>query len=374
MKKKKKLKRLFLLLILIPILFFITLFMPDTFMNTKYNNNYDFVQSTSITNMNARIIDIGILGSHDSATAGINMKSKPNSNESGIITSGIVNKLAKGLVVRMSKTQTANIHDQLYAGTRYLDIRVTKIDDEYYTCHGYLSYKLEEVVVDVLEFLDTHPGEFIIFDIQAFYTKNGKDRELDDEEFIELYNYINSIKSSNNSTLSDYIRYDANTDLISNLTYGMLTNNKTEGGILMLAKVDGIKEFYFRDKDASYKSYRIYYDIRSYWHETNSMKELMNGIKYENEYIKEQGLNDVLRVNQALRTGFFTNAKIIKSLFNWSLLNMAKTTNKKVIANKDDFMEWLNQMPIFLVDEVTSNVGNFNKLANEYIMEFNSKL
>ena len=53
---------------------------------------------------------------------------------------------------------------------------------------------------------------------------------------------------------------------------------------------------------------------------------------------------------------------------------MARNFNTKLISDKDEFMAYLDAMPIYMADYVTSNKGNFNKIANEYIMEANSKL
>ena len=109
-------------------------------------------------------------------------------------------------------------------------------------------------------------------------------------------------------------------------------------------------------------------------HETNSIKELLDGINSEYNYLIDNPYEDVLVVNQAQRTAFLNNAKIINSLFKWSLLDMAKNTNRELIKNKDEFIRNLSVMPIFMVDYATSNAGNFNKLVNEYIIEYNKSL
>ena len=68
------------------------------------------------------------------------------------------------------------------------------------------------------------------------------------------------------------------------------------------------------------------------------------------------------------------NKKIIKSLCSWSILEMAKSFNYKLVQDEQRFTKWLEAMPIFMTDYTTSNQGDFNKLANEYIMAYNKNL
>ena len=141
MKKIRKFIGFILLLLILVIILILQI--PFSFVNSKPNTEYDNVLSTSITNMNAKIVDIALLGSHDSFSDGIKYSSKSNTNEGGITNNKIVSTVAKGLVVKMSKAQVCSAKEQLYAGIRYFDVRITKIDGIYYTCHGYLSNKLE---------------------------------------------------------------------------------------------------------------------------------------------------------------------------------------------------------------------------------------
>ena len=371
MKKVRKLiVRLFLLIL---ILLIISLQIPGTFGNKKANSNYDFVLSESITNMDARIVDIGVLGSHDAFSDGITYSSKPNSNEGGITNNKIVNTIGKGLVVRMSKAQMVGAKDQLNAGVRYFDVRITKIDNEYYTCHGYLSNTLDIYLKEIVEFLDNHPGEYVIFDIQHFYANNHEVGDQDKEEFTLLLTYIESVKSNSGKSLIDYVNYNPQADNISTLTYGKITSNKATAGVIMLGYVHDNNVLYFRDGDANYNK-KDYENIFSLWHQTNSTTDLISGIEEEVTYLKDSDYLNILRVNQAQRTGFMMNAKLVKSLCSWSIINMAKSTNKELVKDKTRFLKYLEVMPIFMVDYSTSNVGNFNELANTYIALYNKNL
>ncbi|MBO4667254.1 MAG: hypothetical protein J5666_03905 [Bacilli bacterium] len=368
MKKIRKFIGFILLLVLIYLI--ITLQVPITFTSKKANDSYDFVLSDSITNMDARVVDIAMLGSHDAFSDGITYNSKANTNEGGIVTSKIVGILAKGLIVKMSKAQTVGAKAQLYAGVRYFDVRLTKIDNTYYTCHGYLSNTFDSYLKEVVEFLDSHPGEFIIFDIQHFYTEDGTAKK---EDFEELVTFMDSIKSDNGNSIIDYIYYDSMVNEISTLTYKDVTNNKAKAGVIMLGKVSDNSLFYLRDDDATYSN-ENYHNIRSLWHQTNSTDDLVSGIKDEYEYLKTHDYSNVLRVNQAQRTAFIMNMTLVKSILSWSLLDMSKSTNKAIIGDEEMFKEYLTMMPIYMVDYATSNKESFNKLANTYISEYNSGL
>ena len=187
MKKTKKIILFSCLALLV--LLISTLYMPFTRKSTKANTQFEYVLRDGIKNPNAKLVDIAMLGAHDAFSSDIKMSSKPNVNEDGIANNKLVNTFAKGLVVRMSKAQIASPKEMLYAGVRYFDARITKIDDIYYTCHGYLSNKLEEYVRPIVEFLKDHPTEFIIFDIQYFYTKDAINYEIEEEEFQKLFDY-----------------------------------------------------------------------------------------------------------------------------------------------------------------------------------------
>lgn len=370
---KKFFKFIGFLLLLILIYVIITLQLPFSFASKKTNDSYDNVLGDAINNMDAKIVDIALLGSHDAFSDGISYTSKPNVNEGGIVTNKLVNILCKGLVVKMSKAQVVGAKEQLYAGVRYFDVRVTKVDSEYYTCHGYLSNPLSSYLKDIVEFLDSHPGEFIIFDIQHFYA-DEEERENDDKEYFDdLIAYIDSVKSTNGNSLIDFVSYDATTQEIGSLTYGMLTNNKTKAGVILLGKTKTNSLLYYRDNDANYG--RDNYDnIFSFWHQTNSIDTLLIEIDKENTYLTEHDYSNILRVNQAQRTGYIMDKTIVKSIFEWSILNMAKKTNKNLIKDEDSFKNNLKTMPIFMVDYVTTNANKFNELANKYISEFNQGL
>ena len=361
---------LFVLIILISTLFMSFSFAPKS---RSKNENHEYVMKEVFHDQDPKITEIAMLGAHDAFTHKLSFTSPVDSNDKNIVTSKVASLLAKGLAIRASKAQNASATQLLKSGVRYLDVRVTKINGTYYTSHLYLSDTLESYLKEVINFIDTHQGEFIIFDIQHFRTENGANGALDDYEYDDLMSELSRVKGDSGKSLLDYIFYNSSTTYISDLTYTMVTNNRQSGGVVLLTKAFETNYSYQRDTDASYKR-NYYYTIRSFWHENNSTKEMLEGIEKEYEYVKEQGYDDVLVVNQAQKTALLTSAKIIKSMFDWSLLDMANNFNAVLVKDEARFKRWLSEMPIFMVDNATSTKGRFNELANKYILEYNSTL
>ncbi|MBO7079198.1 MAG: hypothetical protein J6W64_05260 [Bacilli bacterium] len=371
----KKIIKIVLLSILFIIIFglIITLVFPFTRGGNKELSSFDNVLSSTIGSSedkyDTKITEIALLGAHDAFSNGITFNSDPNVNEGGIVNNRIVRFFTKGFIVKMSKAQAASAKEMLYAGVRYFDVRITKIDNEFYACHGLLSSKLDDYVSDIVEFLSTHNKEYIIFDIQHYYTENGSNQELKDEDYEALFNKLTELG------LMDYIYYSKETKELKDLTYRDLTNNATSSGVLMLAKTNINPKVYYRDNDANKNTNIKYETIRSYWHNTNSIDALLSGIDTEYEFIKENGYDsNILRVNQAQLTGFIMDKNIYRSILGYSLINMASNSNKKIIEDEAKFKEHLKVMPIVMVDYVTSTKGDFNNLVNTYIMEYNNTL
>lgn len=95
---------------------------------------------------NTRIMNCTMIGSHDSAT-----------------------HCLKGLGQSWAVTQTNGIKDQLHAGARYLDIRIT-LDHQgkYIVHHGPVKggSAQEEVAEPLLDFLKNHPKEVVVVKLQ----------------------------------------------------------------------------------------------------------------------------------------------------------------------------------------------------------------
>ncbi len=372
MKNKRKKKHLVLYIALFLILFLLsTLFMPFSLTGKSNTAEEGNIMSEALEGKNPVISEIAMLGAHDAFSSGISYDSSSDYNEGGIVTNKAVNAIAKGLVVRMSKAQKADASELLYAGVRYFDVRVSLIDGVYYTVHGYISSTLESYLKETVDFIDEHPGEFIIFDIQHFYTESGSNYSLSDTDYLELFTFIDSVKSDEGHSLLDFVHYNSLSDDLSSLTYNIVTGNALAGGAVITIKNDSISYAFDRDGEQSEKE-----SVRSLWHNDNKTSIMIDEIGKEAAYIESNytELEGELRVNQAQKTGFIMNAKLVRSLFSWSILDMAASFNKELVKDEERFTAWLHAMPIVMVDYADSNNGDFNTQVNQLIKSYNESL
>lgn len=374
-KKSHVLRNILLVVLALILVFFISMSLAFDFVGKVKDDSmrYEYVMKDVFAEKDPRVVDIAMLGAHDAFSSDISFSSEVNKNETGIVTNKLVGFLAKGFVKRMSKAQTANAMQLLMSGVRYLDVRITLVDGEYYTAHGLISNTLEYYLKDVVEFLGTHPGEVIVFDIQHFQTPTGSSNP---EEFSNLFAYMKTVKNSQGKSIFDYVYYANGISQIplSELRYSTATNGKTTAGAIVLAKIIGFSSVYARDGQTLEGYADNSKTIRSLWHETNSYDVLAKGIEKEVEFVKNNGIKDVFVVNQAQLTGFVGEFNLLKSLFKWSIMDMAANSNAKLIQDKDTFMKNIEYLKIFMVDNATSTKGDFVHKVNQYILEANAKV
>lgn len=79
--------------------------------------------------------------------------------------------MAKDIIHKWSICQNLSILDQLKAGIRFLDIRVThrEADDEFYVTHSLFGPKVYDCMEDVKKFLIDHPKEVVLLDFNHFF-------------------------------------------------------------------------------------------------------------------------------------------------------------------------------------------------------------
>lgn len=353
-------KKRFTISIVICIISFLIVYSQLTFVGFVNNTNEDYsnlFRRIYITNNNfgnIPVTRIAMLGSHDAMSDNISYLSKPDvtrekNNSDNIACNPFVYYLAKGAVVRLAKTQSRNVYEQMRAGSRYIDVRITDIDSEFYTAHGLVSDKLDKNILLLLKFLDENPGEFIIVNIMFFYQEN---RDWD-----ELCDYIASIKY-NNKNLFNYVKRDLKNHDLSQITYNDLTDNGTCAGILLVSKkYDGSK----------YNDYFIDDNIfNPCCYEPNYKK--INSIIREHVHESDEYNESYLKINQTQITP--DEEGILGVLANWSLINISDKHNGEVIK-KEEYMGWFKHMPIYLCDNVTSNKYGFNKTINDSIIQCN---
>ena len=294
-----------------------------------------------------KVVDIAMLGAHDTFTNNINLFSKLDPYESNGIMQGLTGILVKGFIVKQSVTQIGGVETLLKSGVRYLDIRLTYYEDNWVTKHNYLSEDFSTPADLVVQFLESNPGELLILDFQHL---DGIDySNVDDYDlFVDMLDIVG---------LLDYA-YIVND--LSNVTYGDITNNGTEAKVLIISK--------FKMSEGNILNYNS--SIRSNWANSDDFEYILDFINSESKAAEEQDINEKFRVMQAVTTMQMNGTGIIKALTSWSLINRAKKFNDYLL-NFEGFAEIITYLPIIMVDYADTNTNDFNDNIMDLIIDFN---
>ncbi len=331
-------------------------------------DDYSGVIALGVGDDNPRIVDIAMLGAHDAFSSHITKSSPvdPGEADDSILRNKTAAFFADGLFARLSKSQRGAASDLLENGVRYLDVRLSYIEDTWFTKHALVSDELAYYLTDVISFLDEHPGEFIVFDIQHVY--------LGEADFDDLFTYLDTFEV-NGKSLLDFVHYDPTAIALGDLRYDDVTVAGSASGVVILAKTETtatLRSHYERGEGDSEGSETI--SIRTLWHNTSDSQKMLRGIRDEYENISEtDDYDNMFRVNQAQKTGVISGADLLDTLVGWSLLDMASYFNSRLIK-QDDFLIWFSAMPILMVDYAISNRGQFNTTANLAIIGYNQAL
>ncbi len=357
-KKKKTFKKFSATLGVIITLLAIVMYIPRTARIGYKNDKYANILKDANIAADTRVVDIAMLGAHDAFSSNINLLSAPDSAESGIVKNKAVNAVFKGGLVRVLKAQQDGAKVLLNRGVRYFDVRISYVEGEWYTKHGLLDTNLFYYLKDIYDFLENRPQEFVILDVQHIYTGESNIKEF--------LNYLIDLRFVGNPLgLNDFIHHTSAIPLNDLLYFDVL--GPTHGGIVLLLKDDGSadvaqKTLFYERNDA----------IRSKWHNKRYVRDIVPLINEEAAYLKTLADSDFFRVNQAQLTPDYLKDPL-GTLGRWSLINIAATSNAKLLNNKA-FDEWLSVMPIFMVDFANSRYARFNTRVNEKIIEYNRNL
>jgi len=363
----KRILRIFILILLIVLALLVTLNFPvATFLKHTTTQSYDTWMSETLSNED-RVIDVAMLGAHDAFTSEMDVFSPVDELSADSIQTGAVGLLIKGFSYKQSKTQVSDVTTLLNAGIRYFDIRLTfDLDtNTWWTVHTYFSTPFETVLDDINAFLEEHPGEFLVLDIQHVYSVNPI---ISSTPLLQIHNLFDD------SGVLDYA-YPDDIKPLNEITYGDVTNNGTEAGVIILSKFDEV--------DSSFFLYQS--SIRSAWANTDSLDSLYAFLGEEAEKIQNHEAltgNQVsdntvaidslegFRVMQGVLTMQMSGGGIIEAALRWSLLERAMNVNVSLIEH-EDFQVWLEVMPICMVDYANSTKDGFLDNVMEIIINFN---
>ena len=198
---------------------------------------------------NKSIHELVIPGSHDSFAYDFKILGP---NESGMP------RIANLFIKLWAKCQSKTIYEQLLMGIRYFDIRITKYNGEYYTIHSLIAIPVNQVLHDILLFIDTFPTEKIILDFNHLYIDDVKEFE-------------------------EYLKFQIGDKAVSN-------NN--DNIVAAIGTLDKPLFVFVDDDNTSFFNSDI---LKSFWHDTNDVNLLTTSMSEESK----EGL---LRITQAILT------------------------------------------------------------------------
>ena len=365
---------------------FVAVFMHDATISGDLgadNGRYVTVLANidGIVDANPRLVDIAMLASHDAVTAGLEPDAPVDYYDRGQIV-GKVAPLTRGLQYRFAKTQSVGLDVQLRQGARMFHMKYTDFEGEWYATHTLLSQKFETYILQVLEYLATPEakGEVVLLLLHPIYFGEGVTLDT-------FHNWLAEVKLDGKN-IYDYVNYgatntfdkdDAEGVRIGDLRYNDLTENGTKAGVVLFDRreeklwsedMEGtatdqyMSKFFDMDATATHK-----------WHSRNGYNTMTKLIDEQATIIAESDeWDNKLRMNQA-QPAFSVGgiSDIFVDLFSWNLKNHSIRYNAKIIDN-ENFDKWLSIMPVFQVDFVNSEYGDFNNKVNTKIIAYNQKL
>jgi len=353
----KKLRVVLIIAFLFMGTLFFVLFSDATF-TRKPDGNLDFSRVIrDYVALESRVVDIAMLGAHNAFTDNISSRGEIAAGNTNAFVSPLVNTLAPGLVARLMACQKSDASGLLQRGVRYFDVRLVFHEGEWFTHHTLLSSPLRDYLLQIVEFLHYNAGELVVFDIQHV--------RLEGRQFADLWAYIAQVTYRGRSLL-DFVVYDTRAVALGDLTLGCATLAGASAGLVILAKTPVTEGGWHYFYDSS---------IRSQWHNRIRTREMVEAIQGESLYLAENASRyaNRFRVNQAQTTPNFDSVgNALYSLGTWSVISHNARHNARLVA-REDFTEWLEVMPIFMVDFSDTRRGGFNARVMGVINGFNSR-
>jgi hypothetical protein len=127
---------------------------------------------------NVPLCRVALPGTHDSGTYGMTATSAldPYNEGARLRVATAAERVARqrgssarALTALWSQAQDLNVTDQLGAGIRYLDLRVSLVDSTYVLSHVLVAGTLDDALQQVLVFTQCNPDELIILDVNHVY-------------------------------------------------------------------------------------------------------------------------------------------------------------------------------------------------------------
>ncbi|ESO99366.1 hypothetical protein LOTGIDRAFT_186762 [Lottia gigantea] len=136
---------------------------------------------------------LAIPGSHDSASFEFDKNGGVGPDAAQIVKQleKLFGPFIKDVLYRWAKTQNMNFTQQLTAGIRYFDFRVSTRQgyQDLYFLHSLYADKVEKGLHDIDIFLDSHPKEIVILDFNHLYAMGAFQHKQLISMILEIFGY-----------------------------------------------------------------------------------------------------------------------------------------------------------------------------------------
>ncbi|MCD8368465.1 MAG: hypothetical protein LUC48_10685 [Clostridiales bacterium] len=305
-----------------------------------------------------RMVDVAMPGAHDSLSYEIDFLSEVDSTSAAAPLDQV---FLKGLAVRQSKTQELTVKEQLTSGVRYLDLQVSydASDKKWYGVCNFKSVLLSEALLQVNDFLLSHPGEVVILAFRCCYDSREADGLAGTRGAEELYELLED------SGLTYFMEEDV---ALATVTYGELTDEGSHSAALVLMEETGDAADLLPYEDSVYS---VSYD-------TDSAEAVFSGLNdTAKQMLNSVSAQTMLRVQQDVLTMPSSVIGVMRSVRTWSLLRRADAFNEAWLSAYETTsvgteLDWLASMPIVLMDN--AGVGENARQLMELIIEYDREL
>ncbi|XP_071402890.1 PI-PLC X domain-containing protein 2 [Centroberyx affinis] len=123
---------------------------------------------------------LAVPGSHDSFTFWVDVQAPVGPDQKVFVQylATIFRDIAKKVMVKWSMTQNLTFKEQLDAGIRYFDLRVSskpgEPGNEIYFIHGLFGHKVRDGLIDINSFLNRHKKEVVFLDFNHHYAMEAE--------------------------------------------------------------------------------------------------------------------------------------------------------------------------------------------------------
>ncbi|KAI9542765.1 PI-PLC X domain-containing protein 2 [Dissostichus eleginoides] len=123
---------------------------------------------------------LAVPGSHDSFTYWVDVHAPVGPDQKAFVKylATMFSVLAKKVMVKWAMTQNLTFKEQLEAGIRYFDLRVSskprESGKEIYFIHGLFGHKVSEGLLEINSFLSKHRKEVVFLDFNHYYAMGAE--------------------------------------------------------------------------------------------------------------------------------------------------------------------------------------------------------